>query len=87
LEAPSYTRLITLILHVNGQLSPDAYTLEVLDQGGRSIWVSKGLRQNSYNNFTVALPRHTFPAGAYRLRLRDGHREKIEEYAIHLQYR
>jgi len=90
LEAPSYTRLITLILHVNGPLSPDAYTLEVLDRTGQSIWVSRGLRRNSYNNFTVALPRRTFPAGDYRLRLyslRDGRREKVEEYAIHLQYR
>lgn len=90
LEAPSYTRLITLILHVNGQLSPDAYSLEVLDKAGRSIWVSRGLRKNSYNNFTVALPRRTFPAGDYQLRLyslRNGRREKVEEYAIHLQYR
>lgn len=90
LEAPSYTRLITLILHVNGQLSSDAYSLEVLDWAGRSIWASRGLRKNSHNNFTVALPRHKFPAGHYQLRLyslRDGRREKVEEYAIHLQYR
>ena len=90
LDAASDTRLITLILHVNGQPSSDAYSLEVVDRAGRPIWTSRGLRKNRYNNFTVALPRRTFPAGDYGLTLyslRDGRREIVEEYSIHLQYR
>ncbi len=90
LEAAADTRLITLILHVNGELSHDIYSLEVLDQAGRPVWASRGLRKNRYNNFTVALPRRTFPAGDYRLKLyslRDDRREIVEEYSIRLQYR
>ena len=90
LEAASDTRLITLILHVNEELSAAAYSLEVVDKAGRPVWTSRGLRQNRYRNFTIALPRRAFPAGAYRLRLyslRDGRREIVEEYAIELQYR
>lgn len=89
-EAASDTRLITLILHVNGELSQDTYSLEVLDAAGRPVWSSRGLRKNRYNNFTVALPRRTFPAGDYRLKLyssRDSRRELVEEYAMRLQYR
>lgn len=90
LDAASDTRLITLILHVNGQPSSDAYSLEVVDRARRPIWTSRGLRKNRYNNFTVALPRRTFQAGDYGLKLyslRDGRREIVEEYSIHLQYR
>lgn len=90
LEAASDTRLITLILHVDGELSQNAYSLEVLDPTGKPVWASRGLRKNRYNNFTVALPRRTFPAGDYRLKLyslRDGRREIVEEYAMRLQYR
>ena len=89
-EAASDTRLITLILHVNGELSQDNYSLEVLDAAGRPVWSSRGLRKNRYSNFTVALPRRTFPAGDYRLKLyssRDSRRELVEEYAMRLQYR
>lgn len=90
LEAASDTRLITLILHVNGEPSHEAYSLEVLGAAGRPVWVSRSLRRNRYNNFTVALPRRTFPAGDYRLKLyslRNGRRELVEEYAMRLQYR
>lgn len=90
LEAASDTRLITLILHVNGELSNDQYSLEVLGAAGRPVWVSRSLRRNRYNNFTVALPRRTIPAGDYRLKLfslRNGRRELVEEYAMRLQYR
>ncbi len=90
LEATSDTRLVTLILHVNGELSHDAYSLEVLNAGGRSVWSSRNLRQNRFSNFTVALPRQTFPAGDYRLKLyslREGRRQLVEEYAMRLQYR
>ena len=89
LEAAPDTRLITVILHVNEPPSSGAYSLEVLDRVGRPIWVSRGLRKNRFDNFTVALPRQAFPAGHYRLRLytlRAGSRELVEEYAIHLQY-
>lgn len=90
LEATSDTRLITLILHVNGELSHDAYSLEVLNAGGKPVWSSRNLRQNRFGNFTVALPRQTFPAGDYRLKLyslREGRRQLVEEYAMRLQYR
>lgn len=90
LEATSDTRLITLILHVDGELSHDAYSLDVLGAGGRTIWSTRNLRQNRFSNFTVALPRQTFPAGDYRLKLyslREGRRQLVEEYAMRLQYR
>ena len=90
LEAAPDTNLITLIIHVSGELSRDRYSVEALDQSGRIIWSGRGLRKSRYNNFTVAIPRRTFPAGNYRLRLyasHDGRRELIEEYAIRFQYR
>jgi Putative zinc-finger len=83
------TDLFTLILNLGGEDSSRNYSLEVTDRNNRTIWIARNLRKSPYNNFTVALRRHSFPAGEYRLKiygLRDGRRQLIEEYAIRLSY-
>jgi anti-sigma factor RsiW len=83
------TDLFTLILNLGGEDSSRNYSLEVTDRNNRTIWIARDLRKSPYNNFTVALRRHSFPAGEYRLKiygLRDGRRQLIEEYAIRVSY-
>jgi anti-sigma factor RsiW len=90
IQLPQDTDLFTLILNLRGEDSSSGYSLEVTDRNNRTIWIGRDLRKSPYNNFTVAMRRRAFPAGEYRLKiygLRDGRRELIEEYAIHLIYR
>lgn len=89
IQLPADTDLFTLILNLSGDDSSNGYSLEVRDRNNRAIWTSRDLRKSPYNNFTVALRRHSLPAGEYRLKiygLREGRREVIEEYAIRLLY-
>jgi hypothetical protein len=89
-EVPREANLFTLILNVNGQQSGSGYSVEVLDHGGRSLANLQGLRVSPYNNFSVSLPRRSFPAGEYRLKLfrsQDGQRVLLHEYPIRLGYR
>ena len=90
IHLPPDTDLFTLILNLTGEDSSRDYSLEVTDRNNRTISVARDLRKSPYNNFTVAMRQRSFPAGEYRLKiygLRDGRRELIEEYAIHLTYR
>lgn len=89
IQLPQDTELFTLILNLRGEDSSSGYSLVVTDRNNRTIWTGRDLRKSPYNNFTVAMRRHSFPAGEYRLKiygLRDGRRELIEEYAIRLTY-
>jgi len=83
------TDLFTLILNLGGEDASRSYSLNVTDRNNRTVWSTRNLRKSPYNNFTVAMPRRTFPAGEYRLKiygLRDGQRRLVEEYAIRLRY-
>lgn len=86
---PSGANFFTLILNIAGQPSHPEYALEILDQGGQVIWQGRGLQKSPYNNFTVTLPRRSFSAGQYRIKLyglRGTRRELVEEYALHIRY-
>jgi hypothetical protein len=44
---------------------------------------------SQFNDFTVALPSQSFPAGQYRIRLygvRGERRQVVEEYTVRIQY-
>jgi hypothetical protein len=86
---PSGANFFTLILNMAGQPSHPEYALEILDQGGRAIWRGRGLQKSLYNNFTVTLPRRSFSAGPYRIKLyglRGARSELVEEYALRIRY-
>jgi len=90
IDVPSGAKLFTLILNITGEPSHPRYTLEISNQRGARVWHGSGLQKSPYNNFTVALPRQSFPAGQYRIKLygeRDGKKELLEEYAVRVQYR
>ena len=90
IDVPSGAKLFTLILNITGEPSHPGYAMEISNQRGMTVWRGSGLRKSPYNNFTVALPRRSFPAGQYRIKLyglRDGTKELVEEYAVRVQYR
>ncbi len=90
IEVPSGANLFTLILNVTGQPSHPAYALEISNDRGVTVWRGRGLQKSPYNNFTVALPRRSFPAGQYRIKLyglNNGGRQLVEDYAVRVQYR
>jgi hypothetical protein len=90
IELSPDTHLFTLILNLSGKHPGNNYSLEVVDQNNRTIWIARNLRQSAYDNFSIVMRSRSFPPGQYRLRLYsldNGRKELIEQYAIRLSYR
>ena len=78
---------LLLLLEVNARYP--VYRLEILKPGTPApVWTSDALTRVGETELSVALPRRSFPAGEYRLRLHglaDGQADLLEEYALRLE--
>jgi anti-sigma factor RsiW len=89
IRVPSSANFFILVLHVGDQPSHPGYALEISDRRGKLVWRGDGLQMSQFNDFTVALPSQSFPAGQYRIRLygvRWERRQVVEEYTVRIQY-
>ncbi|MBI3950581.1 MAG: hypothetical protein HY314_09020 [Acidobacteria bacterium] len=89
IKVPSRANLFALILNLRDEPSYPDFSLEIVDQRGKTVWRARGLQKSPDENFTVALQRRLLPAGLYRIKLyglRPGQWHLVEEYALRIQY-
>lgn len=87
-EVPPRMNPLIARLNLGGQTPYESYSIEALSSTGEAVWMREAQRQPA-GNFLAVLPRKTFPAGVYRLRLigRDDGREiELAEYVFELVY-
>ncbi|MEM7587455.1 MAG: zf-HC2 domain-containing protein [Acidobacteriota bacterium] len=85
---PASDAPVTLILNLAKLVEHDSYRLAILDASGVEVQRIDGMQPTQFGNFTLALPAHSLPAGAYELRLfgvsDDASETLLETYPISL---
>ena len=82
---PPGRQKFTLILNGAGLKAYPNYSIEIINQRGRTIWRGKGLKRGKDGNFVMTLDRTFLNKGEYRLKLygqTDGGAQSAAEYRI-----
>ncbi|MCI0489044.1 MAG: hypothetical protein L0229_20825 [Blastocatellia bacterium] len=89
-EVPDTANSLTLILNFSGRKQHSRYLVEVLNDGGRSVWRGEAKRNSQIYSLNLTLSRRLVPAGRYLIKLygfEDGEKELVADYSVLISYR
>ncbi len=84
LLVPNNAKSVVLILNATGRADFPAYQVSLLDNSGKTVWRSGGLRKDKTGGFTLTLARSILKNGTYRLKLFSG-ATAVAEYPINIE--
>jgi hypothetical protein len=85
---PPAARNFTLILNVENPEPCSGCVMEIVDQGGNTVWREKGIKPNEIGSFVITLSRSYVVEGRYRFKVYSeggAGRRLIGEYAVTLR--